>query len=216
MMSILDPKKEDDFATKHSLKLGFTLIEMLIAMSIVVVIALVVVFGYQDGANYYGVSNAAEEVETSLRQAQVDATSSRPSPPNSSDTSRFDRGYGVFFEEDSEIYILYYGDKIDVGPEANRYDGGSEKVSEFNLPSRVKIESICVGDSEEEVLSDPCDTPATELHVHFRRPGFKAIISDQDDQSVWDAASLTFQSERDEEQEINLVILESGRFNIVK
>jgi len=201
--------------TTSSLVSGFTLVEMLIAIGIVSIIAAVVTFGYQDGANYYGVSNAAEEVETTLRQAQVDATSSRPSPPNSSDTSRFDRGYGVFFEEDSETYILYHGDKIDVGPEANRYDGGSEKVSEFNLPSRVKIESICVGGSEGEVLDDPCNTTATELHVHFRRPGFKAIISDHDE-NIWDAASLTFQSERDEEQEISLIILSSGRFNVVK
>jgi len=214
-MSILDPKKEDGFAAKHSLKLGFTLIEMLIAIGIVSIIASVVTFGYQDGANYYGVSNAAEEVETSLRQAQVDATSSRPSPPNSSDTSRFDRGYGVFFEDDSDTYILYSGDKVDIGAEANRYDVGSEKVAEFSLPRHVKIGSICVGDTETDVLSESC-TPATELHVHFRRPGFKAIISNQDDQSIWNAASLTFQSERDEEQEISLIILSSGRFNVVK
>ena len=193
---------------------GFTLVEMLIAIAIIGIISSVLVFGYNDGADRQIVLNAVGEIETTLRQAQVFATSARPYPPGAgpSDVDRFDRGYGVYFGEDSDIYVLYGGQDT-----ANNLYNGSNFVTKFELPNRVKVESICFGEDKDSALECTEREPGVEneeLHVHFRRPGLSAVISDGDE-NLWSVASVLLQSSRNDTQNRNILIFESGRFSVV-
>ena len=202
---------------------GFTIIEMLIAISIVGIIGSVITFGYQEGADHSKLINAAEGIETTLRQAQVDATSSRAAPPGSESGDRFDRGYGVYFKKNDNKYTLYYGDKVDVGDGTEVLFSGFNRVSDYNLPNNIVVKDICVADDESSLyLGDgECVTSARgggKLHVLFRRPSLGAIISDTSGKNIrtWEVASIILHSEKDPEQEIKIVVLSSGRFNIVK
>jgi prepilin-type N-terminal cleavage/methylation domain-containing protein len=120
---------------------AFTLIEMMVAVSIAVVIMAVIMFNYSAFNDNILLSSAGQEVAIAVRQAQTYGLSVKESGIGS---GNFNYGYGIYFSvNDPTNYYIF----IDLNGN-NQYDvsgvcPGGECVQKMSLPTGVKISSIC-------------------------------------------------------------------------
>lgn len=125
-------------------KRGFTIIELLVSMSIVVVILSVVVFNYRSSGDSLATDSLAQEIAITIRQAQTYGLGVR-----STSSGVFTHAYGVHFNPVSNptTYILF-ADKLTAN---GSYDAGSgscgsattECVQIFNMRDGVTITGVC-------------------------------------------------------------------------
>lgn len=73
---------------------GFTLVELLVTLTVITLITAVVVFNQADFADRLALTNVAAELELRIREMQVYGVSVREYQPN---TSQFGYSYGVMF-----------------------------------------------------------------------------------------------------------------------
>ena len=146
---------------------GFTLIELMIVISIVGVLSLVVMFNYSTFNDRLALSSAGQEMAIAVRQAQVYGLNVRESS-----SGNFTSAFGVFIDpvsSPSTYYIFADKDGNDL------YDVGNgcgtaltECVEAIAIRNGVRITSIntllgCIGNRS--------------LHITFLRPNPDAIIT---------------------------------------
>lgn len=152
-------------------KAGFTVIEVLVSLSIMTFIMSTVLFNYTEFNDNLALSAASEEIAIAVRQAQTyGLTVKEVSGGN------FDSAYGVYFdfENDPTNYYIFadavtVNGKYDVGSGCG--SGSTECVERFSLRNGIRITSICDG-------ALPCTPPigAKKLNVTFLRPDPDATI----------------------------------------
>lgn len=123
---------------------GFTLIELIVSMSIVVVILSVVLFNYRSSGDNLSLDSLAQEIGITIRQAQTYGLGVRQTS-----SGVFTYAYGVHFNPVSNptSYILF-ADKNTVN---GSYDAGSgscgsattECVQIFNMRDGITITGVC-------------------------------------------------------------------------
>jgi|TARA_Y100000031_G_scaffold69444_1_gene77173 prepilin-type N-terminal cleavage/methylation domain-containing protein len=110
---------------------GFSIIELLVVMFIIVTIASLMLANHRLGQKKYALSQSAQRLASDFRRAQnmalsgVDVFSSQY------------YGYGVYLGKNDDFYILY-------GDENNndKYDGGDTIIETIYFPSQVEIQSL--------------------------------------------------------------------------
>jgi prepilin-type N-terminal cleavage/methylation domain-containing protein len=176
-------------AIKFSQK-GFTLIEMLVVISIFAVVSTVLLFHYSDFSTNAAVDTLSQEIALSVRKAQSYATSVRSLDGTNSITSDTFPAYGISFsvnptaqtvnDPTDSSFILF----ADASPQANgvtsntyNNDGicgtpavGSECVENFGITADDKIVSLCTGTD----AGNDCTNKTVD--VVFHRPNPDAII----------------------------------------
>jgi prepilin-type N-terminal cleavage/methylation domain-containing protein len=154
-------------------KRGYSLIEIMIVISIVSVIAAVVLFSYKSFDNHLATNAASQEIASTIREAQVFALSVKQ---NSGD---FYKGYGMSFDpQDPSVYYIFV-DKNNNGT----YDVSNNELVESNpLRDGVKIKSVCVTNKSTNVIS--CNPSVVSSGtVLFYRPKPEAVIYFQNSQN---------------------------------
>lgn len=118
---------------------GFSLIELMIVISIVGIASSIVITQYSSKRNSKALFLGAKQVVNDVRMAQnyafgtLDFGGVNPSG-----------GYGIRFSEDSNSYIIF-GDKSVAPAIPNKeYDAG-ENFQTMNLPDSVKVTSLKIG-----------------------------------------------------------------------
>ncbi|MCI0619672.1 type II secretion system GspH family protein [Candidatus Wolfebacteria bacterium] len=150
---------------------GFTLVELLVVISIFTIISLVVLFKNTQFNSQIILSNLAYDVALSIREAQVYGLSVREATPGS---GSFEYAYGVHFSSDnSSVYQLF----IDQD-ENDRFTGSGETLNTYTLRSGFFIPRFCGANGAVENCSDDTVTPITGLSVIFRRPDPESLITD--------------------------------------
>jgi prepilin-type N-terminal cleavage/methylation domain-containing protein len=147
---------------------GFSLIELLVSMSLIIIITSIVLVNQSRFGGNILVGNLAYDVALSIRQAQVFGLSVREFGAG---TSQFDVGYGVHFDATTPTSYRMFGDlnknKI--------YDVSDGTQELFNLNNGYRISLICATASGgEEICSDTGSV--TVLDIDFIRPDPDAHI----------------------------------------
>lgn len=155
---------------------GFSLIEILVAIAIMLLILGVALFNHREFGNTVTLTNLAYDVALSVRKSQVFGISVREVSIGS---DQFDVPYGNYFYTDpltGENNYVFFADEDGDG----RYDGSvnvadcraatGELCEGFRLPENFSIEQICI-----ETATVSC-TNVDDLHVTYRRPEPNAIF----------------------------------------
>jgi len=160
---------------------GFTLLEIVVVTSIIIVLALVVFFDYRGIEKDFALTRSAHKLSQDLRQVQEMAMSSQKTPLGCEQVEPgvFPKGgYGIYFIQDSDSYILFAdcdnGKDFDSSStthtcaEADIGPGNSlkEKIKDFILEDGIKIkelwvDSVQVSDNDLEITFRPPDPTIT-------------------------------------------------------
>jgi len=146
---------------------GFSLIELLVSIAILVIVSGLVFFNQSGFNNSVLVENLAYEISLTIRQAQSYGLQSKEFEKGS---NLFTIGYGVYFNIDDNDKIILYAD-VDMN---HLYDGGGgvdREVDVLRLTSGNVIEKLCVGDvcagGEVNVLNVSFIRPNPESYINY-------------------------------------------------
>lgn len=168
-------------------KSGFTLVEALVAVSIFVIFATLLLANYPEFLSRSSIDSLAHEVALTVRQAREYGQNIRLG----GFTGGKKESYGVYFSALDEKSFILFADLDNSGT----YDGsvcgseGTECLEQFTITSGARIADIC-GDVKTEGLSidDPSATCGLgALNIVFTRPNPDAKIIDSDGNAYSDA-----------------------------
>jgi len=135
-------------ARQFSNKKGFTIVELLVSISIIIILLLVAVVNYRTGRQRLALERSAYKLAQDIRRVQEMAMAAEectPPPESCPEEGGVPNGgYGIYFEQITpESYIIY----ADSGslPEQYRYNGqvGEEETMEtIDLEKEVEIQSV--------------------------------------------------------------------------
>lgn len=137
-------------------KRGFSIVELLITVSIVMLITGIALSRYSSFNNSILLQSQAFEIGFDIRQAQQSALSVQATGGAARN------GFGIYFDiTNPNTYILFFDTNDNY-----RYDSGTDnELSEFYIDTRFVITDIRVGGSAR-----------SEASVTFRRPNFNGLI----------------------------------------
>ena len=153
--------------TKYkNFKKGFTLIEMLMVVSIFAVITSTVLTSHSKFSGNLLLGSLAYDVALSIRQAQVFGLSVREVSVGS---GVFNVGYGVHFDNNLDTSYILFADLND----NSEYDGPNEIVEVFNINNKYRISDLCGLTPN----GTTCVGGVSTIDIVFKRPDPDAIIS---------------------------------------
>lgn len=170
---------------KGSNQKGFTLVEMIFAISIITLISVTMLIGYRSGFTVNDLKRSAVRAALDLRRAQnaaLNTTIFGAEPPF---------GYGVYFSINTPTEYTVFADLND----DRVYNGPGEIVEVVKLENGVSI-------------SDLSALPS--LHIAFRAPEPKTFINNSNSGT----ATITFQLDNDPTQTRRIRINISGQIDI--
>lgn len=115
-------------------KRGFTTIELIVTISILVIITTLVFINYPTFRQNISLKRTAQEIALTIRQAQVYGLSTKEFQPGTSTFS----GYGVHFESGFDYFVLFADTNNN-----KTYDGAIEDVQMFQIQTGDKIADLC-------------------------------------------------------------------------
>lgn len=154
---------------------GFTLVELMVTISIVSVILSIVLYNYGTFNDNIALSSSGQEMAIAIRQAQTYGVNVREVKVGG---GVFSTAYGIYFNPSSNPSDYYVfadtnGNKVyDVG---NGCGGAvTECIEKFTLRNGVKISQICDGASN---CPPAPGQNVTNLDITFLRPNLDANIN---------------------------------------
>lgn len=155
---------------------GFTLVELLVTISILVVITSISLAGYSSFGSSTELKNAAHELSISILNARIYGIGSV------SQKDSYDKSYGIHFDKNSSNSYLIF---IDLD-EDSLYSGTSENVKVVSINKKFEIGKIC------GILpggSTNCSPGINYLDILFKRP-LPEVIINSDTQSNYKEAEI--------------------------
>ena len=162
---------------------GFTLVELLVSISIMVLIMSVVLINYHRFDTTFSTTNLAYDIALSIRQAQSYGISvhANTTISNNTNNAQYQFGYGIHFSgADDTHYILFADNTAGQGTE-DYYDStsgnvcGGECLQEYTLTSGYSIVGICTYSSDASVCNNLIGSSGT-VDITFLRPDPDAIV----------------------------------------
>ncbi len=142
---------------------AFTLVEVLVVMSIFITVSIMVLAGGASGRGNLQLTNVGYELAVMLRQAQSYGVAVR------GEGSDFDVGYGVYAAGLNGGTVTFFSD-ID---QDRQYSSGVDTVIEtLAFPPGIGLDRVCVLNN---AGSASCST-SSALVVTFQRPNPEAVI----------------------------------------
>lgn len=143
---------------------GFSLIELLVSIAILVVVSGLVFFNQSGFNNSVLIENLAYEISLTIRQAQSYGLQSREAGTGTDD---FMAGYGVYFSLATPDQIILYADD---GIENKVYDASSDTIIDtLKMTNGSQVVKLCT--------SQNCVTSINTLDISFIRPNPTAYIN---------------------------------------
>ncbi len=153
---------------------GFTLVELMISLGIIVAISGITLFQYRTYSNKTTIRGLTHEVALGLREAQVNATNGKEFAPG---TNEFRLQYGIHFVKGAAGAASTFNMYADRNRDNILLTTGAAATNELLAQNTLRKGysfSICVKNNEADVA---CVTPApTQLVVLYNFGNFKAII----------------------------------------
>ena len=128
----------------HKINRGFTVVELLVVVSIMVIMTTIVLFNYNKFNDSMLISNLAYDVSLTIRQAQTYGVAVLELPGSNSGSqiapishhAYFAFPYGVHFDINSSNFTLY----VDADSNAV-YTGTSEKIQSYSFQRGIKFQN---------------------------------------------------------------------------
>lgn len=171
---------------KHNtLQKGFTVIELMVTIAIVVLVTGLIMIQYSSFNNSVLMRNQAYLTAFDVREAQALAVSVKGKG------SQFREEYGIYFDvTNPNTYLLFQDNSANGDHALARYNDdrdnnyqNDEKVGQlYRVDPRFVIKNICASSASRSCLQDDLD-PTTEedidaelsaISISFRRPDFEA------------------------------------------
>lgn len=159
-------------------KKGFTILELIVSISIVTVILTVVILNQSTYTDDLALSNLADEISLTISQAQAYGVGVRESSPGSNE---FSLSYGLSFSTlapsglNKQIYLYFIdrnGDRFYGGDSSCVISESSECLEKFNITRGNYIDSLCA------IMSfGNEDCSMGRVDVSFKRPKTEAQLS---------------------------------------
>ncbi len=142
---------------------GYTLVELLVTLSIAMLLLGVISYNYGTFNDNIALSGSGQEVAIAIREAQVYGVNVREVSVGG---GQFNSAYGIYVNPsaNSTNYIVFADTNKN-----KKYDNG-EQIESFNLRNGVKFSALCNG------VSCPLAC-ATSLSITFLRPNPDADIN---------------------------------------
>lgn len=158
---------------------GFTVVELMVTLGIVVLVTGVVMIRYSSFNSSVLLTSQAYLVGFDIREAQSLAVSVR------GNSSEFREEYGMYFDMANPAqYILFQDDATNGAHTPARYHAGEGIGIPYKVDSRFEIINLCGTNSASRTCyaSDPSttgevvDTAFNNVAVSFKRPDFDAAF----------------------------------------
>ena len=182
---------------------GFTLIEMVVVLTIFSFIAISLFVKNSEFNSKVILTNLAYEVALSIRQAQVYGLSARELTPGSGE---FNTPYGVNFNVNSSGNYIFFAD-ID---EDGIYDGQTELLETYSFKRGNQAGRFCATTVGEQVMCSDLNQ-INVLNITFKRPNPDAIIL-TDQGQTYKSARIYVRAPNGEERQIS--IEDTGQISI--
>ncbi len=149
-----------------SAKWGFTLIELIVVMTISTIIMTALIIQQSKWNDSLAVNTQAYELALMIRQAQIYSLGVREDTFGAGD--KFDVGYGVYIDEDLPGQYIFFADKN----KDLKYDSGEAQETK-TFTRGVTIYKFC-GVGNPQSCSD--SGALNQINISFFRPGSGASI----------------------------------------
>lgn len=164
---------------------GFTLVELLVTLSLFVILTGVVLFNQSKFNSSILLTNLAYDVAITIRQAQTFGINVREAPGGGGE---FDYAYGVHFNNNDQKTIVLFVDAT--GNE--KYDSANqESIDKYKIKKGNYIKEICVTPNGG---TETCDSTDKYLDITFLRPDPDAIIKSSISSGMIDSAKIVISS----------------------
>lgn len=185
---------------KDSQKRGFTLVELLVVMGILVIVSTLMLSNNSRFGGVVFLENLAYDVALSLRKAQVYGIAVRRFG-----SDEFNVAYGIRFSmSDASTYVLF----ADANNNGVFNLDESESLETSEMQQGYHLKDICV-----TPLSGTEDCSIDTLDITFKRPEPDAYIrADDDELSLYEKAEIILESPRLDE--ISVVVEVTGQIAV--
>lgn len=151
------------------MKKGFTLVELLVSVSILTVMMSVVLFNYGSFNDNLALSTAAQEVAVAIRQIQAYGLNVKEATPGS---GQFNYAYGIHFigNNNSSVRLFIDSDNDrEYDPFAGCWTPGTECIERVDFRNGIVVSNVC------DATTCP-PVGAQRVSVLFLRPNPDALI----------------------------------------
>lgn len=188
---------------------GFSLIELLVTLTIATLVVGSVMFQFRIYDSIVVLKGLAYEMAFTLREAQVFAVSSGVS----TDGATFDLPYGIYVDLDSPQEYIFFQDNNENG----RYDSSDIIIETYEIKDAFTLSQICV--DADCVSADSSVTNEREVSVVYRRPEFDAMYDVRDGGSLIDTSGtselvIRFELESDDTIYFDVVAGITGQISV--
>jgi prepilin-type N-terminal cleavage/methylation domain-containing protein len=157
---------------------GFTLIELLVVVVIIGIVSGIAFFNYHGFGESTEVSNIATQIAQGIREAQVNATSVKPSANASSYSNGF--GINVVNAANPASYVLFAdcnsGSVAKYTASSCTSGGGNQLVQQVTYKTGYKLQGLC-GSLNSGALACTSGT-LTKANIVFAPATLTALIND--------------------------------------
>ncbi len=172
---------------KNGLTAGFTLIELMVTISIMAIISGVVFLSFPRLNQTVLLNRAARELTLALREAQGRATSVAPLPIS----GKFPKDYGIHVKAGSKTFFLFSDKNDDLECKMNdEMNNPTKQCDDAALESEAKCDGECVkryeftnGIQIKEIVFPGGAIPG-EANILFYRPDPSMTVSDGPEDGV--------------------------------
>ena len=134
---------------------GFTLVELVVTISIFVVVSTLVFANYPKFKSQLSLKKTSQEIAFAVREAQVYSLSVKSYDNN------FNIGYGVHFDKNKSSNVILFAD-VDNSKE---YNNGDKIVKEYAIQTNISIISLCGNEN-----NPPTSCELSKLNAVYLRP----------------------------------------------
>lgn len=178
---------------------GFTLVELLVVMGIVIIVSSVILANNSRFGGNVLLENLAYDIALSVRQAQIYGIAVR-----SFSAGNFSAGYGMHFDvSNPTTYVLFADAVVPNG----LYDEG-ELVQSTDIGRGYFIAKLCEPAGSD---IDSC-TSVSKLDILFKRPEPDAYIRANSGSDINESARIVVQSPRD--NRMSIVVEATGQISV--
>lgn len=156
-------------------KRGFTIVELIVVMSIVIIISGVVIAKYQTFNSSYLLGVIAQEMAVTIRLSQTYGISVKGYTSDNGVTYQFPN-YGIHVDISNNDEMILF---VDIDGTAGYSQANDAIIETYKIPTEYFIKKICVDEDGNVPAGEFCDdnSALTGFDILFKRPNPEARIN---------------------------------------